>query len=149
MFVATERIRSHLPVTVRQGSDEIRAGGIEADNLAQQLQLAPPVRASLSPRATRRFGAPRDVAMSGANAPLVFITGASSGIGQALAQRFHAAGWRLALAARRVDELRRVVLAQALQPSTKRRCMRPMWPMRRRSRRPADRASSARGCPMR
>jgi short-subunit dehydrogenase len=34
-------------------------------------------------------------------APLVFITGASSGIGQALAARYHAAGWRLALVARR------------------------------------------------
>ena len=31
-------------------------------------------------------------------APLVFITGASSGIGQALALRYHRAGWRLALA---------------------------------------------------
>src|SRR5262245_6703513 len=54
----TERIRSHLPVTVRQGNDEIRAGGIDADNLKQQLQLAPPVRANLLPRATRP-GAPR------------------------------------------------------------------------------------------
>lgn len=36
--------------------------------------------------------------------PLVFITGASSGIGQALAARYHAAGWRLALVARRVEE---------------------------------------------
>ena len=34
-------------------------------------------------------------------APLVFITGASSGIGQALAARYYRAGWRLALAARR------------------------------------------------
>lgn len=33
--------------------------------------------------------------------PLVFITGASSGIGQALAERYHRAGWRLALVARR------------------------------------------------
>jgi hypothetical protein len=48
-----------------------------------------------------------------ANAPLVFITGASSGIGQALAKRFHAAGWHLALVARREDELRRFVLAQS------------------------------------
>lgn len=39
-------------------------------------------------------------------APLVFITGASSGIGQALARRFHAAGYRLALVARREAELR-------------------------------------------
>ncbi len=37
-------------------------------------------------------------------APLVFITGASSGIGQALAARFARAGWRLALVARRVAE---------------------------------------------
>jgi NAD(P)-dependent dehydrogenase (short-subunit alcohol dehydrogenase family) len=36
---------------------------------------------------------------------LVFITGASSGIGQALAVRFHAAGDRLALVARRADEV--------------------------------------------
>jgi short-subunit dehydrogenase len=38
-------------------------------------------------------------------APLVFITGASSGIGQALAARYYAAGWRLALVARRGGEL--------------------------------------------
>ena len=38
-------------------------------------------------------------------APLVFITGASSGIGQALAARFHRAGYRLALVARRAAEL--------------------------------------------
>lgn len=36
---------------------------------------------------------------------LVFITGASSGIGQALAWRYHQAGWRLALAARRGAEI--------------------------------------------
>ena len=51
--------------------------------------------------------------MSATNSPLVLITGASSGIGQALARRFRAAGWRLALVARREDELRRFVLAQA------------------------------------
>lgn len=33
--------------------------------------------------------------------PLVFITGASSGLGQALAQRYYQAGYRLALVARR------------------------------------------------
>lgn len=37
--------------------------------------------------------------------PLVFITGASSGIGQALALHYHRAGWRLALQARRVEAL--------------------------------------------
>jgi NAD(P)-dependent dehydrogenase (short-subunit alcohol dehydrogenase family) len=35
--------------------------------------------------------------------PLVFITGASSGMGQALALRYHQAGWRLALVARRAQ----------------------------------------------
>jgi hypothetical protein len=38
---------------------------------------------------------------------LAFITGASSGLGQALAAQFHAAGYRLALVARRADEVRR------------------------------------------
>ena len=37
---------------------------------------------------------------------LVFITGASSGIGQALAARYHRAGWRLALVARRTLEIK-------------------------------------------
>ncbi len=39
-------------------------------------------------------------------APLVLITGASSGIGQALALRYHQAGWRLALVARRADSIK-------------------------------------------
>jgi len=38
---------------------------------------------------------------------LVFITGASSGIGQALAARFYSAGYRLALVARRTEEVAR------------------------------------------
>jgi len=42
--------------------------------------------------------------VSRAAGPLVFITGASSGIGQALAARFYESGWRLALVARRSDE---------------------------------------------
>ena len=37
--------------------------------------------------------------------PLVFITGASSGIGQALAQRYAQSGYRLALVARRTEAL--------------------------------------------
>ncbi|MCB2019018.1 MAG: SDR family oxidoreductase [Hydrogenophaga sp.] len=49
-------------------------------------------------------------------APLVFITGASSGIGQALALRYAQAGWRLALVARRVDELRAWASAQGWAP---------------------------------
>ena len=47
---------------------------------------------------------------------LVFITGASSGIGQALAWRYHQAGWRLALAARRTDEIRDWAVRQGLPP---------------------------------
>lgn len=44
--------------------------------------------------------------------PLAFITGASSGIGQALAERCARAGYRLALVARRSDELQAWVDAQ-------------------------------------
>jgi short-subunit dehydrogenase len=45
---------------------------------------------------------------------LVFITGASSGIGQALAWRYHQAGWRLALAARRTAEIENWASAKGL-----------------------------------
>ena len=45
---------------------------------------------------------------------LAFITGASSGIGQALALRFHRAGYRLALVARRVHEIETWAAAQQL-----------------------------------
>jgi NADP-dependent 3-hydroxy acid dehydrogenase YdfG len=48
--------------------------------------------------------------------PLVFITGASSGIGQALALRFHAAGYRLALVARRVAEVQAWAANQGFDP---------------------------------
>ena len=46
--------------------------------------------------------------------PLAFITGASSGIGQALALRYHRAGYRLALAARRTSEVKTWVEAQGI-----------------------------------
>jgi short-subunit dehydrogenase len=49
--------------------------------------------------------------------PLVFITGASSGIGQALARRFHRAGWRLALVARRAAETQDWLDAQGMGPT--------------------------------
>lgn len=39
--------------------------------------------------------------------PLVLITGASSGIGQALALQYVRMGWRLALVARRTDEMKK------------------------------------------
>ena len=47
-------------------------------------------------------------------APLVFITGASSGIGQALAARYAQAGWRLALVARRTAEVQAWAQSQGL-----------------------------------
>ncbi len=47
-------------------------------------------------------------------APLVFITGASSGIGQALAGRFYDAGYSLALVARRTAEIESWALARQL-----------------------------------
>lgn len=50
------------------------------------------------------------------SAPLIFITGASSGIGQALAARYAQAGWRLALVARRTGELESWVQSQGLAP---------------------------------
>ena len=46
--------------------------------------------------------------------PLVFITGASSGIGQALAMRYAMEGWRLALVARRSAEIQEWAAAQGL-----------------------------------
>jgi short-subunit dehydrogenase len=48
------------------------------------------------------------------SSPLIFITGASSGIGQALAARYAQAGWRLALAARRTGEMEAWARAQGL-----------------------------------
>ena len=47
--------------------------------------------------------------------PLVFITGASSGIGQALALRYHRAGYRLALVARRAAGLQAWADAQGFE----------------------------------
>lgn len=49
-------------------------------------------------------------------APLVFITGASSGIGQALAAHYARLGWRLALVARRTELLCDWAQAQGLGP---------------------------------
>jgi short-subunit dehydrogenase len=52
--------------------------------------------------------------MNTASAPLAFITGASSGIGQALAARYARAGYRLALVARRTTEMQTWADAQGL-----------------------------------
>ncbi|MGM9516657.1 SDR family oxidoreductase [Roseateles sp. DB2] len=50
-------------------------------------------------------------------APLVYITGASSGLGQAMALEFYQQGWRLALVARRTEELARWSQDQGLEAS--------------------------------
>ena len=48
-FLRFERIRSHLPVRLRHGGTETRAGGLEYDHLQQLLQLSGPVRATVQP----------------------------------------------------------------------------------------------------
>lgn len=49
--------------------------------------------------------------------PLLFVTGASSGIGQALAARFYDAGYDLALVARRTAEVEAWTVARQLDPA--------------------------------
>ncbi|MES2534119.1 MAG: SDR family oxidoreductase [Pseudomonadota bacterium] len=49
--------------------------------------------------------------------PLAFITGASSGIGQALAARFHEAGYSLALVARRTAEIEAWAAQHKIDPA--------------------------------
>ena len=46
--------------------------------------------------------------------PLVFITGASSGIGQALAAEYARQGWRLALVARRMERVQQWLVEQGV-----------------------------------
>ena len=66
--------------------------------------------------------APDTAPMNASNAsaqaatPLVFITGASSGIGQALALRFYQAGYRLALVARRTQAVHDWARQNGIQP---------------------------------
>lgn len=44
-FLRTERLRSHLPVVLRQGSSEVHAAGLEYDHLSGQASFKGPVRA--------------------------------------------------------------------------------------------------------
>jgi lipopolysaccharide export system protein LptC len=45
-FLATERVRSHLPVTVTRGATEIHADAMEYDNLERVVQLKGRVQAT-------------------------------------------------------------------------------------------------------
>ena len=44
-FLATERLRSHLPVVLRQGANELRVTSLEYDNLTRTARLGGPLRA--------------------------------------------------------------------------------------------------------
>ena len=44
-FLVTERVRSHLPVVVRRGATEVRADGMDYDNLARTVDLKGRMRA--------------------------------------------------------------------------------------------------------
>lgn len=44
-FLVSERVRSHLPVRVRQGDGELRAGGLDYDHATGRLELQGPIRA--------------------------------------------------------------------------------------------------------
>lgn len=48
-FLKTERVRSHLPVQLRQGASELRVGAIDYDHLTRVARLGPPVRARFEP----------------------------------------------------------------------------------------------------
>jgi len=48
-FLVTERVRSHLPVMVLQGRNEIRAAGMDYQHATQRLELKGPTRALLAP----------------------------------------------------------------------------------------------------
>ena len=44
-FLATERVKSHLPVQVRQGGSEMRVAWLEYDHLARSAKLGGPLKA--------------------------------------------------------------------------------------------------------
>lgn len=46
-FIDTEKLRSHLPVRLRQGGSDLRVGGIEYDHSTRLARLGGPVRARL------------------------------------------------------------------------------------------------------
>ena len=80
-FLRFERIRSHLPVRLRHGGTETRAGGLEYDHLQQLLQLSGPVRATVQPgpRARPPARAATAAKVTPAASSAAAVTGASAG----------------------------------------------------------------------
>jgi lipopolysaccharide export system protein LptC len=50
-FLNTERVRSHLPVTVTRGGMEVHADAMDYDNLERVVQLKGHVTATIPPTA--------------------------------------------------------------------------------------------------
>ena len=50
-FLASERVKTHLPVQVHYGGTEIHAAGLVYDHAARRLDLSGPMRMTLAPRA--------------------------------------------------------------------------------------------------
>lgn len=48
-FLVDERVVTHLPVQVRQGDRELKAGGLRYEHGTRKLELSPPVRALFPP----------------------------------------------------------------------------------------------------
>ena len=53
-FLSAERVRSHLPVTVTRGASEIRAEGMEYDNLTHVIELKGRMLAVFAPSRGRK-----------------------------------------------------------------------------------------------
>ena len=60
---------------------------------------------------------PAALATTAGQPPLVFIIGASSGIGQALALQYYQQGWQLALVARRIGQMQDWMAQHAIDPA--------------------------------
>jgi len=48
-FLATERVKSHLPVQLRQGTNQLRVAWLDYDNLSRSARLGGPLRAQFDP----------------------------------------------------------------------------------------------------
>ncbi len=167
-FLNDERVKSHKPVLLIRGTDQFVGDTFAYDNLDQVADLKGRVHGILVPRSAASAAGPSHLDLAGTrprrrqappNRPrpsgrlfkrppmsrLVFITGASSGIGQALAMRFYSAGYRLALAARRTAEVQAWAEANAPSARAATRFTAPTWPIPTASSRPAWPASPRRG----